>query len=125
EDVVRTSGMEMLLRKEGGDELQELGNVNELITSAAEYDAGNPEGTLHDYLAIVSLVSDADHMRGAGGAVTLMTLHAAEGLGFPVVAMIVLEEGVLPHSRARGNLDELGAERPLRLVGLTLVKQLP
>jgi DNA helicase II / ATP-dependent DNA helicase PcrA len=94
-----------------------------LITSAAEYDAGNPEGTLHDYLAIVSLVSDADHMKGAGGAVTLMTLHAAKGLEFPVVAMIGMEEGVLPHARARDKLDELEEERRLCFVGITRAQE--
>ncbi len=123
EDVVRTSGLEQLLRKEGGEELQELANVNELITSASEYDAGNAEGSLTDYLAIVSLVSDADHMKGTGGAVTLMTLHAAKGLEFPVVAMIGLEEGVLPHARARDNLDELEEERRLCFVGITRAEQ--
>ena len=123
EDVVRTSGLEKMLRKSDDPDLPELANVNELITSAAEYDAGNPEGSLHDYLAIVSLVSDADHMKGAGGAVTLMTLHAAKGLEFPVVAMIGLEEGVLPHSRSRGNLNELEEERRLCFVGLTRSQQ--
>jgi DNA helicase-2/ATP-dependent DNA helicase PcrA len=119
ERVVRESGMEALLKKTGSDELEELANVNELITSAAEFDADNPEGTLDEYLAQVSLVSDADHMKGAGGAVTLMTLHAAKGLEFPVVAMIGLEEGILPHSRSRGNLDELEEERRLCFVGIT------
>jgi DNA helicase-2/ATP-dependent DNA helicase PcrA len=125
EDVVRTSGLEALLRKEDDPEKDSspLDNVNELISSAAEYDAGNHEGSLHDYLAIVSLVSDADHMKGAGGAVTLMTLHAAKGLEFPVVAMIGLEEGVLPHSRARGNLNELEEERRLCFVGVTRAEQ--
>ena len=78
----------------------QLANVDELISSAAEYDKEQPEGSLDEYLAQVSLVSDADHMEGAGGAVTLMTLHAAKGLEFPVVAIIGLEEGCLPHSRA-------------------------
>src|SRR5688500_8777408 len=104
EDVVRRSGLEAALKKaqavsgsddEGNDP---LANVNELISSAAEFENENPEGTLTDYLAQVSLVSDADHMKGHGGAVTMMTLHAAKGLEFPVVAMIGLEEGVLPHS---------------------------
>ena len=86
EDVVRRSGLEALLRKDKeADELGEgpLANVNELISSAAEFDKDNAEGSLDEYLANVSLVSDADHMKGAGGAVTLMTLHAAKGLSFP------------------------------------------
>jgi DNA helicase-2/ATP-dependent DNA helicase PcrA len=126
EDVVRRSGMEQMLKKESdADELGEgpLANVNELITAAAEYDRENPEGALDEYLAIVSLVSDADHMKGAGGAVTLMTLHAAKGLEFPVVAMIGLEEGVLPHARARGNLKELEEERRLCFVGITRAQE--
>ena len=125
EDVVRLSGLEALYRKEADPEKESspLDNVNELISSAAEYDAGNESASLQDYLAIVSLVSDADHMKGAGGAVTLMTLHAAKGLEFPVVAMIGLEEGVLPHSRARGNLEELEEERRLCFVGITRAEQ--
>jgi DNA helicase-2/ATP-dependent DNA helicase PcrA len=126
EDVVRKSGLEAMLRKE--KEAEELGegplaNVNELISSAAEYDKDNAEGSLDDYLSIVSLVSDADHMKGSGGAVTLMTLHAAKGLEFPVVAMIGLEEGVLPHARSRGNIRELEEERRLAFVGITRAQE--
>jgi len=123
ENVVRVSGLETYLRKEGGDEQEELANVGELISSAAEYDAGNPAGSLQEYLAGVSLVSDVDHMKGAGGAVTLMTLHAAKGLEFPVVAMIGLEEGVLPHSRAANSLTELEEERRLCFVGITRAQE--
>jgi DNA helicase-2/ATP-dependent DNA helicase PcrA len=126
EDVVRRSGMEASLKKDKeADELGEgpLANVNELISAAAEYDHENPEGSLDEYLSIVSLVSDADHMKGAGGAVTLMTLHAAKGLEFPVVAMIGMEEGVLPHARARGNLKELEEERRLAFVGITRAQE--
>ena len=123
EDVVRTSGLEAMYRKAGDEEQAELNNINELITSAAEYDRDNPGGTLQEYLANVSLVSDADHMKGGGGAVTLMTLHAAKGLEFPVVAMIGLEEGILPHSRTRGNPEELEEERRLCFVGITRARK--
>ncbi len=125
EDVVRTSGLEALFRKESDPEQEAspIDNVNELISAAAEYDSENPDGSLQDYLARVSLVSDADHMKGAGGAVTLMTLHAAKGLEFPVVAMIGLEEGVLPHSRSRNSLSELEEERRLCFVGITRAEQ--
>lgn len=123
EKVVAQSGLEAYLKKEGGEEQAELANVGELITAAAEYDRDNPDGSLQDYLAIVSLVSDVDHLKGAGGAVTLMTLHAAKGLEFPVVAIIGLEEGVLPHSRAANNLMELEEERRLCFVGITRARE--
>ena len=119
EDVVRRSGLEAFFKKADPDAEKEVPNVNELISSAAEYDAMHPEGTLADYLSAVSLVSDTDAMKGGGGAVTLMTLHAAKGLEFPVVAMIGLEEGILPHSRARANPADLEEERRLAFVGIT------
>ena len=123
EDVIKRTGVEAMLRKEDPDAEDQLANVVELISAAAEFDKQKPEGTLEDYLSEVSLVSDADHMQGAGGAVTLMTLHAAKGLEFPVVAMIGLEEGCLPHSRAMENLDELEEERRLCFVGITRAQE--
>jgi DNA helicase-2/ATP-dependent DNA helicase PcrA len=123
EEVIQRSGVERLLRKEDPDGEDQLANVAELVSAAAEYDKQNPEGSLEDYLAQVSLVSDADHMEGAGGAVTLMTLHAAKGLEFPVVAMIGLEEGCLPHSRAFEDLDQLEEERRLCFVGITRAQE--
>jgi DNA helicase-2/ATP-dependent DNA helicase PcrA len=126
EDVVRRSGLEAMLKKDkSGEETGESGldNVNALITSAAEYDLGNPEASLEEYLNMISLVSDTDHMKGSGGAITMMTLHAAKGLEFPVVAMIGLEEGILPHGRARGNPTELEEERRLCFVGITRAQE--
>jgi DNA helicase-2/ATP-dependent DNA helicase PcrA len=126
EEVFRRSGMEASLKKAHiGEEKGEgaIENVEQLITSAAEYDGGNPEGTLDEYLSMISLVSDTDHLKDGGGAVTLMTLHAAKGLEFPVVAMIGMEEGVLPHSRARGSQAELEEERRLCFVGITRAQQ--
>lgn len=123
EEVVQKSGLETLLLKEDPKKENELANVNELISAAAEYDEENPEGSLDDYLSRVSLVSDADHLKGTGGAVTLMTLHAAKGLEFPVVAIVGLEEGCLPHSRAKENPNDLEEERRLCYVGITRAQE--
>jgi DNA helicase-2/ATP-dependent DNA helicase PcrA len=126
EHVLKSSGYEELLKKasekddRGEDALE---NVDQLVTSAAEYDAENPQGSLLEYLANISLVSDVDRLRDGGGAVTLMTLHAAKGLEFPVVAMIGLEEGCLPHARSRGDDDQLEEERRLCFVGMTRAQQ--
>jgi DNA helicase-2/ATP-dependent DNA helicase PcrA len=123
EQVIRESGYEKFLKDTGGEEQEEKANVDELISSAAEYDQENPEGSLGDYLGIISLVSDADHMKGAGGAVTLMTLHAAKGLEFPVVAMIGMEDGILPHARSREDALQREEERRLCFVGITRAQE--
>ena len=123
EEVIKRSGMEAMFLKEDPDKENQVPNVNELVSAAAEYDKENPEGTLDAYLSAVSLVSDADHLEGSGGAVTLMTLHAAKGLEFPVVAMIGLEEGCLPHARARANPAEMEEERRLCFVGITRAQE--
>jgi ATP-dependent DNA helicase UvrD/PcrA len=95
-------------------------NLNELINVAVEYDAGAAEGerTLADFLQQIALISDADERDDDEGLVTLMTLHNAKGLEYPIVIMIGLEEGVFPHSRAldEGTLEE---ERRLCYVGIT------
>jgi superfamily I DNA/RNA helicase len=98
-------------------------NLQELVNVAAEYDAGGEaaEGNEHglaDFLQQVALVADADTRSDDEGLVTLMTLHNAKGLEYPIVFMIGCEEGVFPHSRA---LDEGGLEEERRLayVGIT------
>jgi DNA helicase-2/ATP-dependent DNA helicase PcrA len=127
EAVLSKSGYEAMLKKakDGAEDVGEgpMENINELISAAAEFDKENPEGSLEDYLAQVSLVSDADHLKGGDGAVTLMTLHAAKGLEFPVVVIIGLEEGCLPHARARESLAELEEERRLCFVGITRAQE--
>jgi DNA helicase-2/ATP-dependent DNA helicase PcrA len=94
-------------------------NLDELINVAVEYDASDAEEkSLANFLQQVSLVSDADTRSDDEGLVTLMTLHNAKGLEYPIVFMIGCEEGVFPHSRA---LDEGGLEEERRLcyVGIT------
>ena len=123
ESVVEKSGLRASLEKSTDPDKPELANVKELINSGAQFDVDQPEGTLDDYLAQVSLMSDADKLSDGEGSVTLMTLHAAKGLEFPVVAMIGLEEGVLPHSRARTSPDDLEEERRLAFVGITRAQE--
>jgi DNA helicase II / ATP-dependent DNA helicase PcrA len=93
-------------------------NLQELVNVAAEYDAGEGERSLADFLQQVSLRSDADERADDEGLVTLMTLHNAKGLEFGIVFIIGCEEGVFPHSRALegGGLEE---ERRLCYVGIT------
>jgi len=78
---------------------------------------------LSTFLAATSLVSDADEIDATDGRVVLMTLHLAKGLEFPIVAVVGLEEGVFPHSRALGDPDELEEERRLAYVGVTRAKE--
>lgn len=94
-------------------------NVQELLSVAAEYQEHGVEGFLEE----VALMSDLDQQNGGDNSVTLMTLHSAKGLEFPVVFMVGLEETVLPHSRALYDQSEMEEERRLCYVGMTRAKQ--
>jgi DNA helicase-2/ATP-dependent DNA helicase PcrA len=120
ETTLVESGMQAALDQ--GSDSDPLENVNELITAAAEFDARGEEGGLVAWLHQISLVSDQDAFDAQRGAVTLMTLHAAKGLEFPVVFMIGLEDGTLPHARYRENPGEIEEERRLCFVGMTRAK---
>jgi DNA helicase II / ATP-dependent DNA helicase PcrA len=114
---------------EASSDLQDasrIENVNEMVAVAREFDARFPDGTLNEFLEQVSLVADADEIPdGAehGGMVTLMTLHTAKGLEFPVVFLTGLEENVFPHERSMGDERELAEERRLAYVGITRAEQ--
>jgi DNA helicase-2/ATP-dependent DNA helicase PcrA len=101
-------------------------NLKEMVSVAREFDTQRPGGTLADFLEQVSLVADADQIpegEDHGGMVTLMTLHTAKGLEFPVVFLTGLEENVFPHERSMGDERELAEERRLAYVGITRAQQ--
>ena len=115
-------------------------NLAELVAVVREFGQENPEGTLGEFLEQVSLVADADQIPDAPGGseaeaaaavaeakrlgvVTLMTLHTAKGLEFPVVFLTGMEHGLFPHSRSATDPKELAEERRLAYVGLTRARQ--
>jgi DNA helicase-2/ATP-dependent DNA helicase PcrA len=117
--MVLQPGLGDVRSHEGDDGADEIENVKELINAACEYDAQIADGSLAEWLQQISLVSDVDAVDNQAGAVTLMTLHAAKGLEFPVVFMIGLEEGLLPHERSRHDDGQIEEERRLCFVGMT------
>ena len=109
------------LRAEGGSTVEVEGrveNVEELLGAAQEAES------LDDFLAQVSLVADADEVDPDDSSVTLMTLHTAKGLEYPVVFMAGMEEGVFPHMRSLGEPRELEEERRLCYVGVTRAREM-
>ncbi|MCU1573829.1 MAG: ATP-dependent helicase PcrA [Micrococcaceae bacterium] len=112
-------------------------NLAELVAVVREYERDTPEGTLGEFLEQVSLVADADQIPDAPGTdidaavaeakrlgvVTLMTLHTAKGLEFPVVFLTGMEHGIFPHSRSAADPAELAEERRLAYVGLTRARK--
>jgi superfamily I DNA/RNA helicase len=120
DELLRETGYLEALEAERTIEAQgRIENLQELINVAVEYDANeNAEHSLSEFLQQVALVADADERTDDEGLVTLMTLHNAKGLEYPIVFIIGCEEGVFPHSRA---LDEGGLEEERRLcyVGIT------
>jgi DNA helicase-2/ATP-dependent DNA helicase PcrA len=117
--VLEESGLTGVLKAERTLEAEgRLENLEEFVGVAKEFDRLNPDGTLNDFLQEISLYADVDSLEEAESLVTLMTLHNAKGLEFPVVFITGMEEGLFPHSRS---LDEqrLEEERRLCYVGIT------
>jgi ATP-dependent DNA helicase UvrD/PcrA len=107
-------------------DLERLANVEELVNAAAQYDAGaEGQPTLEGFLETTALVADVDSVDGAANRVTLMTLHSAKGLEFPIVYIVGVEQNLLPHERALRTNDpgEYEEERRLLFVGMTRARQ--
>ncbi|OGP15953.1 MAG: ATP-dependent DNA helicase PcrA [Deltaproteobacteria bacterium GWA2_50_8] len=100
-----------------------LENLDELLNVISDYESREEEPTLERFIDQVSLVQDSDEIDRSGGVVSLMTIHLAKGLEFPVVFMGGMEEGLFPHSRSLGNDGELEEERRLCYVGMTRAKE--
>jgi len=117
--------LQEILRKEyGQDEGEERwANILELRNVAGEFTCLPREQQLATFLAEVALVSDTDSLKDQAEAVTCITLHQAKGLEYPVVFLIGLEEGLLPHSRSLDNQDTIEEERRLFYVGATRAKE--
>jgi DNA helicase-2/ATP-dependent DNA helicase PcrA len=118
--VMEESGYVRELQAEDtSDARSRLENLQELITVAKEFETQENAGGLDDFLANVALISDLDTLDNEASHATLMTMHAAKGLEFPVVFLTGLEEGVFPHNRALTDMGELEEERRLAYVGIT------
>jgi len=120
--VLERSGYkEYILEGENGEDRWE--NILELRTVANDYRHLAPEDSLSSFLEGVALVSDIDSYDEKVDAVTLITLHAAKGLEFPVVFIVGMEEGLLPHRKSYDEPDQMEEERRLCYVGITRAKQ--
>jgi DNA helicase-2/ATP-dependent DNA helicase PcrA len=114
-----------MLKASGDEEDEErLANIQELLTVAREFDDRHPGvGHLEAFLEETALVNDTDEWETQLDRVTLMTLHASKGLEFPCVYLVAVEEGLLPHERSRGVVEQLEEERRLMFVGITRAQQ--
>jgi DNA helicase-2/ATP-dependent DNA helicase PcrA len=122
--VLAKSGLEAALKKEDEDGGEDrLANAQELVTAAIRYEQETEEPTLVDFLNRIALTSDQDQVDEHAGRVMLMTLHAAKGLEFPIVFLVGLEQGLLPHERALAPPNDVEEERRLCFVGLTRAQE--
>jgi len=112
------------LKKEGEFKAQsKIENIKELILAVQEFEVNNEDKSLTAFLEYVALITDIDLYKGEEDVVTVMTLHSAKGLEFPVVFITGFEEGIFPHSRSLNSGEELEEERRLCYVGMTRAKE--
>jgi DNA helicase-2/ATP-dependent DNA helicase PcrA len=124
-EVLHATGYRKMYEESGkAEDQQRLENIDELFTVTRSFDRRR-QGTLLEFLAEVSLLSDVDKEKGKpDNAVRLMTLHASKGLEFPVVFMIGLEEGIFPHARSLDDEQRIEEERNLCYVGITRAQRI-
>ncbi|KFI61507.1 ATP-dependent DNA helicase PcrA [Bifidobacterium pullorum subsp. gallinarum] len=122
-EVLSKSGLlEELQRSDDPQDASRVENLSQLQSVAAEYEQKTPDPSLAGFLETTALVADSDQLPMQGedsGSITLMTLHTAKGLEYPVVFLTGLEQGTFPHSRSMEDTSELAEERRLAYVGIT------
>ncbi|MFL5646235.1 MAG: ATP-dependent helicase, partial [Chloroflexota bacterium] len=123
DEALEASGYRAMLADGSEDGEERWANLLELRAVTTRYDDLAPDDALDRLLEETALVADQDSYEGDADAVTLITLHAAKGLEFPVVFIAGLEEGLFPHSRALDDEKELEEERRLAYVGITRAKR--
>ena len=127
EEVLDNTGyLAELRRSEDPQDASRVENLAELHSVAGAFAADAPGGTLADFLERVALVADSDQVPAEGergGQVTLMTVHTAKGLEFPVVFVTGMEDGTFPHQRSLGDENELEEERRLAYVAITRARE--
>jgi DNA helicase-2/ATP-dependent DNA helicase PcrA len=122
--VIDRSGYRRMLKgSEDAEDHERLANIEELVTAAHQFHAEDNSRTIADFLENITLASDVDSWDEKQDCVAVMTLHAAKGLEFPVVYMMALEQGILPHERSLMRDEELEEERRLAFVGMTRAKE--
>ena len=122
--VLNKSGYTKALELENTVEAESrLQNLDELLTVAMEFEEEFAENSLNEFLESITLSSDVDNLEESAESVTLMTLHSAKGLEFPVVFLVGMEEGIFPGYKSIGEPKELEEERRLFYVGITRAKQ--
>lgn len=113
----------MLQASTDEDDADRLANIEEMITAATEFVREDPTRKLGDFLENITLASDVDGWNDKQDCVSIMTMHAAKGLEFPVVFLTAMEQGLLPHERSLGKVEDIEEERRLAFVGLTRAKE--
>jgi DNA helicase-2/ATP-dependent DNA helicase PcrA len=122
--VLDRSGYRQMLKDSKDEEdAERLANVEELVTAARQFAMEDDSRTIADFLENVTLASDVDGWNEQQDCVSVMTLHAAKGLEFPVVFVAAVEQGLLPHERSLAKPMELEEERRLCFVGMTRAKE--
>ena len=123
-ETLNKTGYVKALEQENTTEAESrIENLEEFLTVAIEFEEEEAENTLADFLEGITLSSDIDSVEDTEDSVTLMTLHSAKGLEFPVVFLVGMEEGIFPGNKSIGEPKELEEERRLFYVGITRAKQ--